>query len=381
VKRGVFLVVSGSFWLWLLLACGLKLAANSDIRVPNWTENVVPGLTGQQLKQRITLAITNGASPPLEDIYLLMKKEPLEQLTLKASLASGNIQNPESVAMAKRILKLQPRYRVARKVLVSNAIQEGDFDKAISLISELITLNKGRLDEYEDWLGAIGMSPEGRNPILQKMLKDQPKWGQTITSFLASNDNDPAYFYELYKIYPHSRQIYLRRLINKKEWALAYESFLSFSPLHMKYVKSGLFNGEFEDLDAPHPFNWKIDKKLSSFDTPNGLYARYYGKGKRVIAEQVTALDTGDYNFSVNMTSELFPESGSFVWRHICTDTKQQIFELAITETKTLRNPLELLISIPDGCAFQKLTFEALPGSYPRISRVELSSVSFTPSN
>lgn len=364
---------------WLLIVCCVRLLVLGGDFKRALIPNIDPWLQTETLAEQLSDDISAGRQVDSKLVKEIARKEPLNNVVflagaIEAAKASSAV---ELYATAEHMLRLKPRSELAREVLVHEALGKQEYKKAISILFDLLSLKTSQLKRYINWLAEIANNEQGRVILRDELLRVQPKSGGTIAARIARQTPDPTFFHDLYKVFPSVQSLYLNELVKRGDSKVAYEAFLDLLPEELSQNSAKPFDNQFVQVEAPQPFNWKIVSKNASFKKPSGLSVRFFGRGQSDILKQLSALEHGKYEFRVDMKGAKYPEAMGFKWQLKCNGTKSKLFNLKLNEISKSGQTFVVPFNVNEGCVFQELSLQGVPGLFSRTIRAEIMNVSF----
>lgn len=364
---------------WLLMVCFVRLLVLGVNFKRALIPNIDPWLQTETLSEQLSDDIVAGRQVDSNLVKEIARKEPLHHVVFLADFieASKALSAEELYANAEHMLRLKPRNKLARQVLIQEALLNQDYKKAISLLFDLLSLKTSQHPTYIGWLAEIANIEQGRVILRDELLRVQPKSGGAIAARIARKNPDPTFFHDLYKVYPSVQSLYLNELVKRGDSKVTYEAFLDLLPEELSKNSTQPFDNQFVQAEAPQPFNWKIVSKNASFKEPSGLSVRFFGRGQADVLKQVSALEQGNYEFRVDMKGAKYPEAMGFKWQLKCNGTKSKLFELKLNEISKSGQTFVVPFQVNEGCVFQELSLKGVPGLFSSTIRAEITHVTF----
>lgn len=77
------------------------------------------------------------------------------------------------------------------------------------------------------------------------------------------------------------------------------------------------------------------------------------------------------------MKGAKYPEAMGFNWQLKCNGTKSKLFNLKLNEISKSGQTFVVPFNVNEGCVFQELSLQGVPGLFSRTIRAEITNVSF----
>jgi hypothetical protein len=131
-----------------------------------------------------------------------------------------------------------------------------------------------------------------------------------------------------------------------------------------------LFNPDFEELDAPAPFNWSLPTTGDGVAEMAGggiLHVLYYGRQETVLASQLLLLPAGRYALAMQVSGD--GAADTLQWTVRCANRDQSLLRLPV------RRRQERFTVPPGNCPAQWLELRGLPGDIPRTAEMGIGKL------
>lgn len=320
----------------------------------------------------------------LDLVEQLAKRSPMDPLVFELALGRTMAQGPSKTAqlLFESIMDRQPRSATARLYAFSHSLGQSDWDAGLSAYQRLIDLNL--IDDRTLNVALIGVFREANDwtPLLT-FIEREPKSGEKLLTALLREDVEPSNLLPLIQKYPRVQAAYLRKLIQADRLEDAFSAWRAFTGRTSELSYTAPFNGAFEQLSDPPPFNWKLNKDRAEIQSQSGLHVTFLGTGSPLVASQIMRAKPGSYSFSVIAKGRMPESGGGLQWSVDCarSGAPLAVLEVALTrigETEDFVAP----VSIPErNCTFQSITLRGKAGEFPMTSRTEIVSVQLIGAN
>ena len=268
-----------------------------------------------------------------------LARDQLHQLSAAAPLdpepylvAAAVAQKEEDLGRAEALLlharALDPRSAAARYLLADVWLRTGRIADGLGEMAILTRLLRGTSVELVPALADYARTP-GAAQRLQSVLQKNPPLRSPLLTALAA---DPANTQLVLNLESATADIdngrpktwrarLLQGLIERGEYDEAYRLWRRFAGV--TGPRPLLFNGDFEMLSAPTPFNWQFWSTGAGLAEPGNGSVRvlYYGRDNVRLASQMLLLPAGRYRFSSVISGRAAP--GSLAWTIRCAGGPQ----------------------------------------------------------
>lgn len=275
-----------------------------------------------------------------------------------------------------------PRSVPGRVWLINRALQAGDVDRAVGLVSGLFAIKPDDAEVYTDALASIASLPGGLSSLTRRLsaAPAPPSWAGAVVTRINALTPDPDRLIGLNRITPQTQDAFIARILEQRGVRAAFEVWRSFTPEAGEGDVAWPYDGRFTRRPGPAPFNWQSRSDLIEFTPGGGLSVSYLGRGRPVLLEQLMMLGPGDYTLSTTLSGEASAQGGGLSWSIACSPSDLELGRLALRELSrsTSRRTLTFTVS-GDQCVAQRLVLRGEPGEFPTRARAEIASVQIAP--
>lgn len=328
--------------------------------------------------EQVGQAAANGGSPTPETFYRLrslLTRSPLrtEPLLVQAAMSerAGDYATAERLLLTARMR--DPRSLPALYLLADVWLRQGKVVDGLREMAVLSRLLPGTSVQLVPALAEYARTP-GASEELSEVLTENPQLKKPLLVALSADPSNTELILKLAdgQISPSDpgtrawESRLLSGLIGRGDYRPAYGLWRRFSGLGSTAPQL-LFNGGFETLEAPPPFNWNLSSSSAGIaEMGNGsLRILYYGRDTITLAAQLLLLPPGTYRLEVHASGQVAP--GSLVWRIQCAKGS------LLTE-KTIDVQTDALIfTVPaSGCSAQWLQLHGEAKDMPQQSDAQI---------
>lgn len=276
--------------------------------------------------------------------------------------------------------KRDPRSAAARYLLADIYLRTGRMVPGLAEMSVLGRLVPRGGRQLAPALAEFARSP-GALPQLRRILNVYPELEPALLAELARDSRNAELILELTggRWGSGSAQWQARlldRILRQGDFERAHAIWARLSGVGAEAGR-GLFNPDFQELNAPPPFNWRLSSTSDGVAEPadGGLRILYFGRGDAVLAEQLLMIRPGRYRLEMHVAgaSEGLSTLG---WTLTCLPGETQVLELPLRPGGTAG-----VFTLPAGqCTAQRLQLRGRGQEFARtvdarISRLRLSKV------
>jgi tetratricopeptide (TPR) repeat protein len=359
-----------------LLVTGLLAAANTAAKLlapvqPDIVLRFAPSHSPSLLAQAAARAALDASSPNSQSLALSrdaltlspLAHEPLLYAGLDA-YREGRLEDAEVALEA--ALERNPRSRPALIALVEIASQAEDFERAVALLEDLLSLDPAQSQTYVAALARLARDPRSR-PYLLEAFSRAPPWRDLFAARIGAEVDDAAFLLALSRGSARAQSALLERLVRAGEYDRAYLAWHSFLDVAAPAdAFTAPYDQQFDGLPAPAPFNWRHLDSRTELQAGGGLYTSYLGRGEPSLLEQITALGPGEYRLAAAMEGEARASGGGFRWTLACLPSGTEIATLDVRELSATEQAFSVAFTVPpEACSYQRLRLRGLPGEFP----------------
>ena len=284
-------------------------------------------LVGSAMAQ-VGMAAAKGEDPPpsaLARLRALARLAPLspEPYLVNGAIAlrSGDFERAEKLLLQAR--QLAPRSAAARILLADLWVAQGRTRDGFGELAAVSRLVPKSSEQIAPALAQYAKNP-GAAPELARMIEGNPQLKQPLLAALAADPSNLPLILQLDRVGPAGargasppwQRILLGALVQQGQYRRSYELWARLSGQAGK--RPLLFNGNFQQLSAPPPFNWNLDAGGAGLAEPAGgrLRVLHYGRARIVLASQLLLLPPGEYQLTAPVSGTVVP--GALAWTIRC---------------------------------------------------------------
>jgi len=326
----VRLTVAGAF-----AESGVGVAQKLAPRTP-------PVLVSEAMAEVGEAAARGGMPPPsaIKNLRHLVPVAPLrvEPLLVEAAIAqkAGELERAERLLLEAR--RRNPRSAAARFLLAQGWLAEGRIEDGLAEMAILSRLLPGSTAQLAPALSQYAQTP-GAGARLKTMIEANPRLKGPLLNALAADPDNLPLVLELQGAaaaagIPESTQwqgTAFTALVANGEYERAYALWRRLSGYNGP--RPLLFNGGFQRVSAPPPFNWSFNSTGGGVADPGDGRMRviYYGREHAVLASQLLLLPPGTYSLSVAASGTAAP--GALAWQLSCLPGNKALMVLRLSQS------------------------------------------------
>ena len=318
-------------------SAGVAPAVDADVA----SAALAPGTVTADAPDANKVAAENEQSAPdplklQEQLQKILVRDPLNASawSMLGLLAAKNNETDKANRYMQAAIARSLRERPAAYWGMRTSNDAQDHAKAAMLADALLRSDRQAMTVVGPFLGQMAENDKAKSWV-DKTLAANPPWRARFFASLGDKVTDARTPLNLLLALngtqqpPADREIkdYLRLLVSKRYYALAYYTWLQFLPPERLTKVGLLYNGGFEFELSGMPFDWVVNSSTGvTFDfaphggNQNGNALRVELSGGRVdfkpVSQYIT-LAPGDYKFTGNYKGELKGRRG-LKWRMIC---------------------------------------------------------------
>jgi hypothetical protein len=322
-------------------------------------------------------------------------------------------QNPQAGVLAQRALRANPMDATAVQVAGIAADHAGQSVKALELLSlsnqvsrrDIVTQSwllqhdlkvanypsamahiDAILRTYPDTskavfpvLASIASDPRADVPIANQ-LSTLPPWRAGFLALLADK-SDPAVSFNILsqlnagptKLTDAEITGYLNKLMSLKQYDKAFLGWLLFMPQGRLASFKGLYDGDFDSLPGPQPFNWVLAggvggtvnvRPSASRPRDQALQITYDGFSSPTLAYQWMVLPPGPQRLSMDALYETPEVRDRLIWQVTCAESGVALLQMKMPAGGSWKRYSQDF-TVPDtGCGAQQLILLPKPGDH-----------------
>jgi hypothetical protein len=262
-------------------------------------------------------------------------EEPLDARALRilGQLSQGTIKATLMETAARRsLLESEAVYWMMRK-----SYEDGDYRSAGRYADILLRTRPSSQQAVQAAMVVLGRIAEApaTSGELKQLLARNPRWRSQFFTLLPGSISDARAPLDLLLALrdtptpPKTSEVgsYLKFLIERKFYDLAYYTWLQFLPPEQLNTAGHLFNGSFEVDPTGLPFDWTFTKEsgatieIADRTDGKGLHALFLefgvGRVEGLSVTQMVVLAPGDYQFRGTYKADIVSQRG-LQWRVVC---------------------------------------------------------------
>ncbi|MEO0753429.1 MAG: hypothetical protein AAFY85_01390 [Pseudomonadota bacterium] len=296
-------------------------------------------------------------------------------LTQLAEVERGDREAANAAALT--ALSFQPRNRVARMHLVNQLVSAGEFSAAIEQITLLWRIDRDGRDLYNRAIVGLAADPASHDAI-EGAVSGQPPWKGAVLGQLVNAHPDAAFLQRLFSYWPERVDFLLKRFLEDGNPDAAYLTFLDALPDDVPITVP--HDPGLEGLAGGYPFNWFIDRQYAEQVHSGGVEISYFGRGERRLLAQIFPFEPGVYRLAIDLEGDWDFNAARLAAMIRCLEPDSRLVfreELSAEDLDAQRFEAEVSHAL-DSCTYVRFTFNALPGAYPRTSRLRVNGVDVT---
>lgn len=283
-------------------------------------------------------------------------------------ISPGGAGSPAALPYLRAGRLLSPRDVLIRLTLIENYARAHNWIAALDEADAAMRLDARLAQRMAPFVGLLARTPSAK-AHLATLVRANPPWQRP---FLLARPNGgmpmEAVFRSLSGLVDErsspgmdAQRDFIRGLIAQRRYDLAYLAFLNFLPEGVVERVRSVYDGRFEGLPGPPPFNWTFFRQPEGFAelTPGrpGLSAHVAGFGSAMLARQTIALPPGDFRLDVDGVPDR-SAPGTFVWNMRCLGSRTNLISLDLSAAEA-RGRQTLFTVPPVRCGLQELLLES----------------------
>ena len=310
----------------------------------------------------------------------MIRRAPLSEAPLAlrgiSAITAGDVPTADRAFSA--AFSRNPRNVPARLWLANRAIETGEVDRAIELVSRLFAIVPEQGNAYTDAMAYMANLPGGVEGI-QKQLGSgdaPPSWASTVVARINALAPDLDQLVSLNRITPSTQASFISRVISERGVAAGFLAWLNFAPQVSGETFQWPYDGTFEGKAGPPPFNWRSGGDLVEFAEGGGLNVSYLGRGQPVLLEQTMLLAPGKYTLASAISGDASAGGGGLGWAIVCDGVPRELGRVVMRELSPRAARITFDFEVPQTeCSAQRLILRGEPGEFPTRARAEIASV------
>lgn len=326
----------------------------------------------------------NVISNPESAARQLMHRAPLYDapLALIGLSAVGEGRSADADSAFSAAFARNPRNVPSRLWLAHRALERGEVDLAVEIVSGLFSVSPGQFWSFVDALASVAVVPGGIEG-LEKRIGRQPRlpdWAGPVVARVNILAPDLDRLISLNRITPSTQEAFIMRMITTHGVEAGFRAWRSLLPQSVNHDFMWPYDGTFATEEGAPPFNWLIQSDLAERTRAGGLSVSYLGRERPAFVEQLMLLKPGRYTFTTTLSGDATAGGGVLVWAVECSAATAQLGAVAIRELSPVLSREGFEFTVPgDDCISQRLVLRGEPGEFPARTRAEIKSVAITP--
>ncbi len=285
-----------------------------------------------------------------------------------------------------------PRDVVARIVALDGQLRAGRVAEAAAEVTTISRLLPEAAQVLVPELAKFAANPRTR-AALRDVLKSDPSMQAAVLEHLAGKGTDPQLVLSLAPPLsgraavgqaPAWQSKLLNAVLDRGDLGEARVLWARFAGLDPAKLAPGLYDGRFERLPGPAPFNWQFTASAAGVAEPTrapALQVEYYGRSDAELASQLVPLRAGSYRLSMAASGNT-PRAageGGLTWRAICSSTKAELGSLPVRELTYAPKRIAASFTVPSGCPAVWLRLVGTGTEFPSTHSVTLTNLQLRP--
>lgn len=321
--------------------------------------------------------------PPttLQHIKEIARKTPLapEPYLIHGALAqeSGQVARAERLFAQARLR--DPRSETARYFLADRYLRSGRTGEALVEITAFSRLVPTAAAQFAPALASFAHTP-GAIPQLRGFFRSSPEFEPLVLDQLAADVRNTDLILALAVGRPAGdppqpwQAKIVGALVEQEQFTKAYDVWKKITGL--PNIGGGLFNSEFDKVEAPPPFNWTFATSGGVAEPSGGgrLQVIYYGREDTALAQQLLLLSPGQYQLRMDVSGQV-GDGTAIAWSLTCLPQKRAIISLPLKQG--MRQAVIAFLVSPD-CPAQRLDLIGSAGEFPRSLDFAVSKLKLT---
>ena len=335
----------------------------------------------RQKQGAITPAVAKSAIGALQRAPLI--EEPFLLAGLD-SLIGGDVARAEALLMEAR--RRNPRSQVPRILLLDRHLRAKRMREAAAEIAAIGRLVPGTSEVLVPQLAKFAEDPKTRQ-ALGEALESDSNIRSILLDHLAAKGADPDVVVDLAGPVapasasvapPNWQRLLLDSLVNKGDISRARLLWARFGGVAPR-EGPGVYDGNFQRLAGPPPFNWTFESGAAGVAEPNkasALQVEYYGRAEARLASQLLTLKPGRYKLAFQAAGDT-PKRGSGVaWRVTCQPSNAEIAAVPIANLSYAPKQISRDFVVPaTGCSGQWLRLVGTSAEFPTAHSITISNL------
>jgi hypothetical protein len=272
-----------------------------------------------------------------------------------------------------------PRSAAARYLYADTAVRQGDVLEGLQEMAVLSRLVPAASVQIVPALAQFAQTP-GSHEKLAAILAQNPQLKSPLLAALAGNPDNADLILVLAgppTAKPNNDTLawearLLRGMVARGDYQNAYDVWRHFALLP-NGARPLLFNGSFQVVAAPEPFNWGYSASPAGVAEPGAgvISVLYYGREDAVLADQLLILPPGSYRFTSPISGKVV--AGALSWTIACVGAKDPLVDIRLDTTAS---PSGTFTVPAEACPAQRLQLNGHQEESPEDSNLRIGPAS-----
>lgn len=271
-------------------------------------------------------------------------------------------------------IKRQPTFEAALVWLAADHARRGEYNPSLALFDRVLAGSSDQVDALLPVLTALMQEPASRSAVIAR-LQAYPAWRtavvargietralpEPVVQQLLGTAAPPRYAAKLQE----ERQTWIKWLIAQNRTGDAHAQYRRFVGVT---ADKPIYDPGFSLAKPFMPFGWTLadqsedyaERVVTAGNTPV-LRLHAGGKNVAVLLEQTLALGTGNWVINMSARDGGLARPDGQVLMLKCADQSRPLARLALSALPGQQTLVKLPVTVPAGCALQRLVIEAEP--------------------
>jgi hypothetical protein len=280
-----------------------------------------------------------------------------------------------------------PRFRVARLLLLNQYLIEGRTAEATAEMAALNHLISGAGDILYPWLAKMAADPTTSEALIP-MLRREPQLQEGVLEQLVDTGASPDLIVRIASggsaLHDSSKPWQgkmLSRLVTAGDLDRALRLWRLMSGIADDGGAKGVYDGRFAGLAGPPPFNWELaNGPIGAADRVRntGLQVDFYGRQDGELASQLLMLRPGRYQLRFDAQGDAKGQASRLSWTISCQGSGAALLQLPVTGVTASSRLFAAPFTVPVGCPAQSLKLHGSSGDVASEQNLIVSDLSVT---
>ena len=297
----------------------------------------------------------------------------------RAYMLSGDAAGADAAmaAAARRSLRDAP----SQTWIFARALEAGDFQAALEAYDVLMRRRPELAEPLSPPIYSAADQVTAARAALIERLRLAPPWRTAFLTGYSRNSAQPGAVHALLSALrssdmpPTDAEVrpYLDRLLREKRYVSAYLAWAEHHPALVPASGAVVDGGFGAEAPGMAPFAWTLSAgdgaaaQRAGAPDGQGLALQATASGglaRRMVAEQLLVLPSGDYQLTAKTWIETGDPQGRLTWTVRCENgAKTALATLPVSGATGRWTPIRADLSVPADCPAQRLRLEARPGA------------------